>query len=314
MENVTRPLPNLSPVAGMPVEVRFDGGSLSSDAGVLVLRQIEERLGIADRLASCIEDPRNADLIKYTIAEMIRFRLLMISAGYEDGNDADKFRSDPIFKMALDQLPMSGRDLCSQPTISRLENEPNVRSLLRMGRTMIDLYCSSYDKVPKSIILDMDDTFDAAHGAQQLCFFNAHYGNYGFLPIVVFDGEGRLITAILRPATTPKGTEIRGHLRRIVRQIRRHWPSVEILLRGDSHYCGPEIISWCRANHVDFCLGLATSPRLRKRTKPLEAQVAKRYKAKSKAGEKVRICTDFYDCPAILILGFPRFWVRQVDS
>ncbi len=122
----------------------------------------------------------------------------MIAAGYEDGNDANCLRSDPMFKMALD-LPPSDRELCSQSTISRLENLPDARALLRMGRSMVDLYCASFHKVPKRITLDIDDTFDAVHGGQQLRLFNAHYDEYGFQPIVVFDGEGRFVTAVLRP-------------------------------------------------------------------------------------------------------------------
>ena len=147
-------------------------------------------------------------------------------------------RADPVFKMAHDLAP-SQRDLCSQSTISRLENLPDARALLRMGRALVDLYCETFSRVPKRITLDIDDTFDAVHGAQQLRLFNAHYDEYGFQPIVVFDGEGRFITAVLRPAKRPSGKEIRGFVRRLVRTIRTNWPRVEILLRGDSHYCCP---------------------------------------------------------------------------
>jgi hypothetical protein len=128
------------------------------------------------------------------------------------------------------------------PTISRLENWPNVRSLLRMGRAMVDLYCASFRHVPKRIVLDIDDTFDAVHGGQQLRLFNAHHDEYGFQPIVVFDGEGRFVTAVLRPAKRPKGTDIRALLRRLLRAIRANWPATEILLRADSHYCGPQVL------------------------------------------------------------------------
>ena len=135
----TPPLPGLSPVGGKPLIARFDGGLLSSDGGLLALREVEHRLGIADRLAACIDDPRAPERVRHGIATILRFRLLMIAAGYEDGNDASDLRRDPLFKMALDRAP-SDRELCSQPTISRLENRPDVRSLLRMGRAMVDLY------------------------------------------------------------------------------------------------------------------------------------------------------------------------------
>src|ERR1700686_3927559 len=199
MNDSMLPLPGLSSVSGKQVVVKFDGGLLSSDGGILALREVEQRLRVADRLAACIVDPRAPDQITHSLAEIIRFRLLMISAGYEDGNDANSLRSDPMFKMALDLSPCD-RELCSQSTISRLENLPDVRALLRMGRAMVDLYCASFHKVPRRITLDIDDTFDAVHGGQQLRLFNAHYDEYGFQPIVVFDGEGRFVTAVLRPA------------------------------------------------------------------------------------------------------------------
>ena len=251
------PLPGLSSASGKPVVVKFDGGLLSSDGGVLALREVEQRLRVADRLAACMIDPRAAAQITHSLADVIRFRLLMISAGYEDGNDANSLRRDPMFKMALDLSPID-RELCSQSTISRLENLPDVRALLRMGRAMVDLYCGfPFATVPKRITLDIDDTFDAVHGGQQLRLFNAHYDEYGFQPIVVFDGEGRFITAVLRPAKRPSGKEIKPFLRRLLRAIRAHWPNTEILLRADSHYCGPEVLDWCRANGLDYILGIA---------------------------------------------------------
>ena len=154
-------LPGLSPVSGKSIVAKFDGGLLSSDGGVLVLREVEQRLGVADRLAACLVDPRAPDLITHTLADIIRFRLLMIGAGYEDGNDAGSLRSDPMFKMALDLAP-SDRELCSQSTISRLENLPDARALLRMGRAMVDLYCNSFQQAPKRIVLDIDDTLDCS--------------------------------------------------------------------------------------------------------------------------------------------------------
>ena len=223
MNDPMLPLPGLSPVSGKTIVAKFDGGLLSSDGGILVLREVEQRLRVADRMAACIEDPRAPDQITHTLADIIRFRLLMIAAGYEDGNDASSLRGDPMFKMALDLTP-SDRELCSQSTISRLENLPDARALLRMGRAMVDLYCESFRQVPKRIMLDIDDTFDAAHGGQQLRLFNAHYDEYGFQPIVVFDGEGRFITAVLRPAKRPGGKEIEAFLRRLLRAIRANWP------------------------------------------------------------------------------------------
>src|SRR5450432_2026001 len=194
MNDPMLPLPGLSPVSGKAIVTKFDGGLLSSDGGILVLREVEQRLRIADRMAACIKDPRAPDQITHGLADIIRFRLLMIAAGYEDGNDADTLRCDPMFKMALDLTP-SDRELCSQPTISRLENLPDARALLRMGRAMVDLYCESYSKVPERIVLDIDDTFDAVHGGQPLRLFNAHYDDTAF---------SRLSCSMARAASSPR--------------------------------------------------------------------------------------------------------------
>lgn len=287
------PLPGLSPVSGKSVVARFDGGTVSSDAGVVVLREVEARLRVAERLAACIDDPRDPDLIVHTLPDMIRFRALMIAAGYEDGNDAAHLRQDPLFKMAQGVAP-SGRDLASQPTLSRLENMADTRALLRMRRAMVDLYCASFARIPNRIVLDIDDTFDAVHGGQQLRLFNAHHDEYGFQPIVVFDGEGRFVTAVLRPAKRPSGREVRAVLRRLLRAIRANWPQTRILLRADSHYCAPEVIDWCRANGIDFIFGVAPTSTLRKHVEALEGSTSARFKA-SPGERKVRRFKEFYD-------------------
>ena len=293
MNDPMLPLPGLSPVSGKTIVAKFDGGLLSSDGGIVVLREVEHRLRVADRMAACIEDPRAPDLITHTLADIIRFRLLMIAAGYEDGNDASSLRGDPMFKMALDLTP-SDRELCSQSTISRPENLPDARALLRMGRAMVDLYCESFRQVPKRITLDVDDTFDAVHGGQQLRLFNAHYDEYGFQPIVVFDGQGRFITAVLRPAKRPGGKEIKAFLRRLLRAIRAHWPKTQIMLRGDSHYCAPEVLDFCRANGLDYILGVAPTPTLRRHIGDLEASVKARFEAAPR-DDKIRRFKEFYD-------------------
>ena len=163
-----------------------------------------------------------------------------------------------------------------------------------MGRAMIDLYCESFHKVPDRIILDIDDTFDAVHGGQQLRLFNAHYDEYGFQPIVVFDGEGRFITAVLRPAKRPRGKEIKAFLRRLLRAIRANWPGTRITLRADSHYCCPETLDFCRANGLDYILGVAPTTTLRKHIGELEARVKAQDAAAPKKG-KARRFKEFYD-------------------
>ena len=293
MVDATPLLPGLSAVQGKAIVARFDGGRLSSEGGLLALREIERRLGLADRLASCLNDPRAPEKVVHRLAEIIRFRMLMIAAGYQDGNDADALCGDPIFKLALDRLP-SDQELCSQSTISRLENLPDIRALLRLGRALIEQYCGSFRQGPKRIVLDIDDTFDRVHGEQQLRLFNAYHDDYGFQPIVVFDGEGRFVTALLRPGKRPGGREIAAFVRRLVGAIRALWPRVEILLRADSHYAAPELFDWCRANRIDWVLGLASNPALRRHVAALEKTTAERFRAAPKRG-KVRRFAQFYD-------------------
>ena len=244
-------LPGLSPVAGKPVHVDFDGGRLTSDGGVMLLAEIERRLGIADRLARCIEDPRAPARIEHGLAEMIRFRALMIAAGYEDGIDCDALRDDPAFKMAVGRLPESGAPLCSQPTMSRLENLPTASACKRMMDVMVDLFCASFEEVPRRILLDIDDTLDRVHGGQQLALFNAHHDSRCFLPIHIYEATtGKPVAAILRPGKTPGGAEVALVLRHVVRAIRRRWPRVDIVIRGDSHYARPEAMDWLERNRV----------------------------------------------------------------
>jgi hypothetical protein len=251
-------LPGLSPVTGKPVQVTFDAGRLSSDGGVLVLAEIERRLGIAERLARCIEDPRAPDRVQHGLAEMIRFRALLIAAGYADANDCAALRVDPIFKMAVGRLPESGADLCAQPTMCRLENLPGPLALKRMMAALIELFCDSFAQVPQRIVLDIDDTEDRVHGGQQLALFHAHYDSRCFLPIHIYEATtGKPVAVILRPGKTPTGAEVALVLRHVVKAIRARWPRVEILVRGDSHYARHEAMTWCERNRIGYVFGLA---------------------------------------------------------
>jgi Transposase DDE domain group 1 len=251
-------LPGLSPVGGKPVHVAFDGGRLTSDAGVLVVAEIERRLGIAERLASCIEDRRAPERVRHGLAEMIRFRALMIAAGYVDANDCDALRTDPVFKMAVGRLPESGAELCSQPTMCRLENLPTTTALKRMMVAMVGLFCDSFSEVPQRIVLDIDDTEDRVHGHQQLSLFHAYYDSRCFLPIHIYEaGTGKPVAVILRPGKTPDGAEVALVLRHVVHTIRARWPRVGIIVRGDSHYSRPEALNWLERNRVGYIFGLA---------------------------------------------------------
>jgi hypothetical protein len=195
--------------------------------------------------------------VRHTLAEMIRYRALLIAAGYPDGNDCDALRSDPAFKMAVGRLPESGADLCSQPTISRLENLPGTTALKRMMAAMVELFCDSFEQVPRRIVLDIDDTEDRVHGCQQLSLFHAHYNSRCFLPIHIYEATtGKPVAVVLRPGKTPDGAEVALVLRHVVRAIRSRWPAVDILVRGDSHYARPEAMTWLERNRVGYIFGL----------------------------------------------------------
>src|SRR6202049_1336758 len=239
------------------IAAAFDGGRISSDGGVMLLAQADRRLGIAERLARVIPDGRDPDRVTHLLPDILRARIFAIACGYEDADDLDRLRVDPAFKLACGRLPDSGRDLCSQPTVSRWENAPNLRDLIRLMGVMVDPYCASYSTPPTTVTLDIDDTVDVVHGHQQLSLFNAHYDERCFLPIHVYDtATSRPVAVLLRPGKTPSGIEVRGHLRRLVRRIRRHWPQTRITIRGDGHYSRPEVMDWCDENGVDFVFGL----------------------------------------------------------
>src|SRR6476620_735602 len=235
----------------------FNGGRITSDGGVLLLGAVERRLGIAAKLARLIADPRNPALVTHSVDDILRARILAIACGYEDADDLDHLRTDPAFKLACHRLPDSGGDLCSQPTVSRWENMPSLREVVRMTDARIDLYCASFARPPAAVTLDIDDTPDIVHGHQELSLFNSHYGERCFLPIHVYDtATARPVAVLLRPGKTPSGAEIRGHLRRLVRRIRQHWPATRITIRGDGHYGRPEVMQWCDENGIDFIFGL----------------------------------------------------------
>ena len=173
------------------VAAAFDGGRITSDGGVMLLAAAERRLGIAQQLAALIADARNPLLVTHSVADILRARMLAIACGYEDADDLDHLRTDPGFKLACGRLPDTGADLCSQPTVSRWENAPTLREVIRLTHAMVDIYCASYARPPAAVTLDIDDTVDVVHGHQQLSLFNGHYDERCFLPIHVYDTARR---------------------------------------------------------------------------------------------------------------------------
>jgi len=269
MSEITPFLPGLSPVGGKDLRARFDGGQMSSDGGVLLLREIEQRLAIAETLASCLPDGRDPARVRHGYDEMIRARLFAIACGYEDGCDLDSLRRDPAFKLACGRLPESGADLVSQPSLSRLENLASWRDLARMGFSMIDLFCASFPQVPETITLDIDETEDIAHGQQELAFFNAYYDDYCFQPIHIFEATtGKPVLALLRPGKRPSGKEAARIIAHATRCIRKNWPRVRILWRGDSHYAAPEVLESLERLDCSYVLGLAGNKRLKAMAQP----------------------------------------------
>ena len=213
--------------------------------------------------------------MRHTLAEMIRYRALLIAAGYPDGNDCDALKSDPAFKMAVGRLPESGADLCSQPTISRLENLPGPTALKRMMAAMVEVFCDSFEQVPRRILLDIDDTEDRVHGGQQLALFNAYYDSRCFQPIHIYEAmTGKPVAIILRPGKTPDGAEVTLVLRHVIGHIRARWPAVDIVVRGDSHYARPEAMAWCERKRVGYIFGLAGNSVLLRRVGDLAENAA----------------------------------------
>ena len=260
-------LPFSFPAVGRkPVAAAFDGGRLTSDGGVMLLAMADRRLGIAERLARCFPDRRDPLRITHTLADMVRARILAIACGYEDADDLDALRADPAFKLACGRLPDTGANLCSQPTLSRLENAPSLKDAIRLTWALVDQWMASYEREPASVILDIDDTCDVVHGHQQLSLFNAHYDERCFLPIHVYDTErSRPVAVVLRSGKTPSGVEVRAHLRRLVRHIRQRWTRTRITFRGDGHYARSEAMEWCEVNHIDYVFGLPGSKPLAKK-------------------------------------------------
>jgi len=274
MCNNTIPPFDFPAVGRKKLTAAFDGGRITTDGGVLLLGMVEQQLGIAAKLADLIADPRNPAFITHSVDDILRARILAIACGYEDADDLDHLRSDPAFKLACNRLPDSGADLCSQPTVSRWENAPTLREVVRMTYAMIDLYCASYARPPAAVTLDIDDTPDIVHGHQELSLYNSHYGERCFLPIHVYDtATARPVAVLLRPGKTPSGAEILEHLRRLVRRIRRHWPHTRLTIRGDSHYGRPEVMAWCEANGIDYIFGLSGNAVLDRLVEPIADEV-----------------------------------------
>jgi Transposase DDE domain group 1 len=235
--------------------VDFDGGNQSSDGGLLLLRQAERKIGVCRRLAEVMPDCRDQSRVRHEMFELVAVRAFAISCGYKDGNDLNRLRHDPLLKIAVGRCPESGSPLASQSTISRLENAPRKVEAARLTGALVDQFCA-WVKPRKQEILDIDDTFCAAHGGQQLAFWNAHENERGFSPMHIYHvASGTPVVAILRAARTPAGTEVRTVVKHVTRRIRTHWRKTRLIWRGDSHYGREEAMEWLETSGGDYIFG-----------------------------------------------------------
>src|SRR5436190_19591459 len=237
--------------------VDFDGGNQSSDGGLLLLRQAERKLGVCRRLADAMPDRRDPNRICHEMFEMVMARVSAIACGHKDAIDLDRLRHDPLMKLAVGRCPDSGAALASQSTISRLENAPSRTQTARLTATLVDQAGTSV-KPRQQEILDIDDTFCAAHGGQQLAFWNAQHDERGFAPMHIYHvASGTPVVAILRPARTAKGTEVRCVIKHVTKRLRKHWPNTRIVWRGDGHYGRIEEMERAESDGTDYIFGLA---------------------------------------------------------
>jgi hypothetical protein len=291
MEQDSQPTLSFASLGGKKLQADFEGGTLTSDGGALLLREIDRRTGLIDRLVGALHEWRDPRYVLHSLGDLVRQRVFQIALGYEDADDADALRTDPALKAACERLPLSGPDLASQPTLSRLENQVSRTQLLRLAYALGDAFIASFATPPRQLLLDLDDTEDPVHGAQQLALFNAHYGGYCYQPLHIYDGiTGRLITTVLRPGRTPTGQEIVAILKRVVARLRAAWPQVHILVRGDGHFSAPEVHDFCCDHHLFFVLGQGTNPRLKQLVAATQAQAQALYQAQ---GGTIRLFTQF---------------------
>ena len=226
----------------VPLKVAFDAPHISSDGGVLLLRQMDDRLGLSERLAILLPDERDPRKVKHDRREQLRQRLYQIALGYADCNDADRLRHDPLLKSVCDRTPQA-EGLSSQPTLSRLENAVDARTLRALLREIEEQYVRSFPEAPAVLVLDIDSTDDPTHGQQQLAFFHKYYDQHMYHPLLSFDGErGQLVSAVLRPGNAHAARGAMGVLRRIIHRLKQRFPHVQIVVRGDSAFAVPRVL------------------------------------------------------------------------
>jgi len=287
-QSATAPL-RFGPPAPLPLVVDFEGGRLTSDGGWAWVGEADRALGLCAALAAAVPD-RRTRRGRHSRLDLLRQRVYQIAAGYEDQNDADHLRTDPLLKLVCGRLPTSGPDLASQPTFSRLENALSATDCYRLALAVGGVYLRERERagVPERIVLDLDGTDDPTHGEQEGSAYHGYYRQRMYHPLLVFDGEtGQLVTAVLRPGTAHAGHGAKAVLVRLVRAIRGRWPGVRIEIRADSGFARPEVYAFCEAERVAFTIGLVPNPRLERIAAPLLAEAQAQQAAAD--GAKVRL-------------------------
>lgn len=267
-----------SSLARRQVVADFDGGTITSDAGALLIREIDRKLGLIDKLDAVIPDPRNPALITHQQRTMLRQRIFAIALGYEDGNDHQTLRDDPLMQLVTERGIDPDQPLASPPTLCRLENRVTRRTLADIARVFVEVFIAAQEKPPEELILDFDATDDRVHGNQVNRFFHGYYDHYCFLPLYVFCGH-HLLAAYLRPANIDPAKHSWAILALLVRRLREVWPNVKIIFRGDSGFCRWKMLRWCEKHGVFYIVGLAKNSRLKQMAKPFMDQAEQQFKA-----------------------------------
>jgi hypothetical protein len=267
-------------VRGKTIVGRFDGGEVTSDAGVMLLWEADRKMGLSATMAGAATDRRQQEKVTHPIEEMIRQRVYAICLGYEDANDLDVLAKDPALKSACGRLP-SGKDLASQPTISRLENGVTRKGLLEMGMGIAERVVASLPRRTKRVIVEVDVSDDPCHGQQELQFFSGYYDEHCYLPLYLHitggDGRRRLTAALLRHGKAYATVGLFGVLTRVVGLLRERFPKLKVILRADGSFGVEEVIGWCEGNGVDFVLGLSTNKKLAELSTPTQMDAALKY-------------------------------------
>jgi hypothetical protein len=280
------------PAAPLPLEARFNGGRLTSDGGLPWLAEAERAIGICTTFADLIPDWRRAHA-RHSLAQLIRQRVFQIACGYEDQDDADTLRADPLLKLVCGRLPDTEADLASQPTFSRLENAVTWRTCYRLAVALGEIYLQERERSgrPTHILLDLDTTDDATYGKQEGTAYHGYYREHMYHPLFIFDGEtDQLITTILRPGNAHASRGVRAILRRLVRRLRARWPGVRIEIRADSGFAVPKVYTFCEREGIGYTIGLIPNPRMEREAAALLAEARRR--SAEQGGAKVRLLAE----------------------